>query len=71
VNLTAPFVTSKAAIKEYLKKEHEVEGKKVERGVILNVISAAGVRGYRSGWSLLPAQHLQLDTNSVALLTSL
>jgi hypothetical protein len=51
VNLTAPFVTTKAAIGEYLKKDYEVEGKKVERGVILNVISAAGVRGYRSGSS--------------------
>jgi hypothetical protein len=56
--LTAPFVTSKAAITEFLKKEggkgpgegFDV-GKIKERGVILNIISSAGIRGYRAGSS--------------------
>jgi NAD(P)-dependent dehydrogenase (short-subunit alcohol dehydrogenase family) len=53
VNLTGPYVTSKAAINHFLKKEE------AKKGVILNVISAAGAHGFRSGttiWlcSLLP-----------------
>lgn len=43
VNLTAPYVTSKAAINEFLKKDAS------QKGVILNVISAAGAHGFRAG----------------------
>jgi NAD(P)-dependent dehydrogenase (short-subunit alcohol dehydrogenase family) len=43
VNLTAPYVTSKAAINEFLKKDGP------QKGVILNVISAAGMHGFRAG----------------------
>jgi NAD(P)-dependent dehydrogenase (short-subunit alcohol dehydrogenase family) len=58
VNLTEPFVCSKVAIGELLKKggvasEGESgdvgNGKGMKRGVILNVVSAAGVRGFRAG----------------------
>ena len=45
VNLTGPFVTSQNAIRQFLKQE-EADG---QRGVILNVISAAGQFGGRAG----------------------
>jgi NAD(P)-dependent dehydrogenase (short-subunit alcohol dehydrogenase family) len=43
VNLTAPYVTSTAAINVFLKKDAD------KKGVILNVASAAGMHGYRAG----------------------
>ncbi len=43
VNLTGPYVTTKAAINEFLKKDAE------KKGVILNVASASGQRGFRAG----------------------
>jgi NAD(P)-dependent dehydrogenase (short-subunit alcohol dehydrogenase family) len=45
VNLTGPFITTQHAIRQFLKQD-EVNG---QRGVILNVISAAGNHGYRAG----------------------
>jgi NAD(P)-dependent dehydrogenase (short-subunit alcohol dehydrogenase family) len=45
VNLTGPYVTSKAAINHFLKKTGDAKTK----GVILNVISAAGLNGFRAG----------------------
>ncbi|KAI8294758.1 3-beta-hydroxycholanate 3-dehydrogenase (NAD(+)) 2, partial [Colletotrichum sp. SAR11_59] len=46
VNMTGPFVTSQAAIQQFLKQEAREGG---QRGVILNVISAAGLNGARAG----------------------
>jgi NAD(P)-dependent dehydrogenase (short-subunit alcohol dehydrogenase family) len=48
VNLTGPYVTSKAAINHFLTKPGEGRHTK---GVILNVISAAGNHGFRAGKS--------------------
>ena len=51
VNLSGPFVTSQHAIEQFLSQD-EVGG---QRGVILNVISAAGLHGGRAGmYFLLP-----------------
>ncbi|KAG7052043.1 bacilysin biosynthesis oxidoreductase bacC [Colletotrichum scovillei] len=44
VNMTGSFVTSQRAIQQFLKQE-PIDG---QRGVILNVISAAGVHGARA-----------------------
>ncbi|KAI8240666.1 3-beta-hydroxycholanate 3-dehydrogenase (NAD(+)) 2 [Colletotrichum sp. SAR 10_96] len=46
VNMTGPFVTSQAAIQQFLKQDAPEGG---QRGVILNVISAAGLNGARAG----------------------
>lgn len=60
VNLTALFVTTKAAIAEFMKRPVGKEGEGhaideiVDRGVILNIISVAGMRGYRAGISYSP-----------------
>lgn len=53
VNMTGSFVTSQHAIQQFLKQE-PVDG---QRGVILNVISAAGVHGARAGEFHLSESH--------------
>jgi NAD(P)-dependent dehydrogenase (short-subunit alcohol dehydrogenase family) len=53
VNLTAPYVTSKAAINEFLKKDGP------QKGVILNVSSAAGMHGYRAGTTNPEVKYLE------------
>jgi NAD(P)-dependent dehydrogenase (short-subunit alcohol dehydrogenase family) len=45
VNVTGPFITTKYAVKQFVKQDL-VNG---SRGVILNVISAAGSNGARAG----------------------
>jgi NAD(P)-dependent dehydrogenase (short-subunit alcohol dehydrogenase family) len=42
VNVTAPFISSQLAVRQFLEQEPK-------KGVILNVISAAGVNGFRAG----------------------
>jgi NAD(P)-dependent dehydrogenase (short-subunit alcohol dehydrogenase family) len=42
VNLTAPFISSQLAVRQFLEQEPK-------KGVILNVISGAGAHGFRSG----------------------
>jgi NAD(P)-dependent dehydrogenase (short-subunit alcohol dehydrogenase family) len=42
VNLTAPFISSQLAVRQFLAQEPA-------KGVILNVISAAGANGFRAG----------------------
>jgi len=42
VNLTAPFISSQLAVRQFLAQEPA-------KGVILNVISAAGAHGFRAG----------------------
>jgi NAD(P)-dependent dehydrogenase (short-subunit alcohol dehydrogenase family) len=42
VNLTAPFLLSKAAVNEFLSKDPH-------SGVILNIASQGGLRGFRAG----------------------
>jgi NAD(P)-dependent dehydrogenase (short-subunit alcohol dehydrogenase family) len=42
VNLTAPFISSQLAVRQFL-------GQEPKKGVILNVISGAGARGFASG----------------------
>jgi hypothetical protein len=42
VNLTAPFISSQLAVRQFL-------GQEPAGGVILNVISAAGANGFRAG----------------------
>jgi NAD(P)-dependent dehydrogenase (short-subunit alcohol dehydrogenase family) len=42
VNLTAPFISSQLAIRQFLSQEPK-------KGVILNVISGAGAHGFRAG----------------------
>lgn len=51
VNMTGPFVTSQAAIQHFLEQDAREGG---QRGVILNVISAAGLNGARAGTSSTP-----------------
>jgi NAD(P)-dependent dehydrogenase (short-subunit alcohol dehydrogenase family) len=46
VNVTAPYITMQATINQMLKQEPV-------QGVILNVISAAGLAGHRSGMVLI------------------
>ncbi|KAJ0304453.1 hypothetical protein COL5a_001107 [Colletotrichum fioriniae] len=53
VNMTGSFVTSQHAIQQFLKQE-PVDG---QRGVILNVISAAGVHGARAGVAYTASKH--------------
>ncbi|KAK1657425.1 bacilysin biosynthesis oxidoreductase bacC [Colletotrichum godetiae] len=53
VNMTGSFVTSQHAIQQFLKQEL-VDG---QRGVILNVISAAGVHGARAGVAYTASKH--------------
>ncbi|KAL0931220.1 short-chain dehydrogenase reductase sdr [Colletotrichum truncatum] len=53
VNMTGLFVTSQHAIRQFLKQE-PVGG---QRGVILNVISAAGVNGARAGVAYTASKH--------------
>ncbi|KAK1711917.1 bacilysin biosynthesis oxidoreductase bacC [Colletotrichum acutatum] len=53
VNMTGSFVTSQRAIQQFLKQE-PVDG---QRGVILNVISAAGVHGARAGVAYTASKH--------------
>lgn len=57
VNMTGPFVTSQNAIKQFLKQELVGE----QRGVILNVISAAGSFGGRAGKSNRRLMHWEDD----------
>ncbi|KAF5527808.1 3-beta-hydroxycholanate 3-dehydrogenase (NAD(+)) 2 [Colletotrichum aenigma] len=54
VNMTGPFVTSQAAIQQFLKQEAREGG---QRGVILNVISAAGLNGARAGVAYTASKH--------------
>ena len=46
INLTAPYVTSKASINEFMKKDAD------RKGIILNVALAVGLHVYRAGISL-------------------
>ncbi|CAI0653559.1 unnamed protein product, partial [Colletotrichum noveboracense] len=54
VNMTGPFVTSQAAIQQFLKQDAREGG---QRGVILNVISAAGLNGARAGVAYTASKH--------------
>ncbi|KAF4827929.1 3-beta-hydroxycholanate 3-dehydrogenase (NAD(+)) 2 [Colletotrichum tropicale] len=54
VNMTGPFVTSQTAIQQFLKQEAREGG---QRGVILNVISAAGLNGARAGVAYTASKH--------------
>ncbi|KAJ0343003.1 hypothetical protein COL154_011432 [Colletotrichum chrysophilum] len=54
VNMTGPFVTSQAAIQQFLKQDPREGG---QRGVILNVISAAGLNGARAGVAYTASKH--------------
>ncbi|KAF9877496.1 hypothetical protein CkaCkLH20_05196 [Colletotrichum karsti] len=53
VNMTGPFITSQQAIRQFLKQDI-VGG---QRGVILNVISAAGTHGARAGVAYTASKH--------------
>ncbi|TEA13529.1 3-beta-hydroxycholanate 3-dehydrogenase (NAD(+)) 2 [Colletotrichum sidae] len=53
VNLTGPFITTQHAIKQFLQQE-PVGG---QRGVVLNVISAAGLNGARAGVAYTASKH--------------
>ncbi|WYZ39913.1 hypothetical protein EsH8_IV_000254 [Colletotrichum jinshuiense] len=53
VNMTGAFITSQHAIRQFLKQE-PVGG---QRGVILNVISAAGLNGARAGVAYTASKH--------------
>ncbi|GJC80883.1 3-beta-hydroxycholanate 3-dehydrogenase (NAD(+)) 2 [Colletotrichum liriopes] len=53
VNTTGPFITSQLAVRQFLKQE-PVDG---QRGVILNVISAAGLHGGRAGVAYTVSKH--------------
>ncbi|EQB50184.1 hypothetical protein CGLO_10392 [Colletotrichum gloeosporioides Cg-14] len=54
VNMTGPFITSQAAIQQFLKQDAREDG---QRGVILNVISAAGLNGARAGVAYTASKH--------------
>ncbi|KAI8274364.1 3-beta-hydroxycholanate 3-dehydrogenase (NAD(+)) 2 [Colletotrichum sp. SAR 10_98] len=54
VNMTGPFVTSQAAIQQFLKQDAPEGG---QRGVILNVISPAGLNGARAGVAYTASKH--------------
>ncbi|KAF4926203.1 3-beta-hydroxycholanate 3-dehydrogenase (NAD(+)) 2 [Colletotrichum viniferum] len=54
VNMTGPFVTSQAAIQHFLEQDAREGG---QRGVILNVISAAGLNGARAGVAYTASKH--------------
>ncbi|KAF3808599.1 2-(S)-hydroxypropyl-CoM dehydrogenase [Colletotrichum gloeosporioides] len=54
VNMTGPFITSQAAIQQFLKQDAREGG---QRGVILNVISAAGLNGARAGVAYTASKH--------------
>ncbi|GKT54065.1 short-chain dehydrogenase [Colletotrichum tofieldiae] len=53
VNTTGPFITSQLVVRQFLKQE-PVDG---QRGVILNVISAAGLHGGRAGVAYTVSKH--------------
>ncbi|TQN70528.1 3-beta-hydroxycholanate 3-dehydrogenase (NAD(+)) 2 [Colletotrichum shisoi] len=53
INTTGPFITSQIAIRQFLKQE-PVDG---QRGVILNVISVAGLHGGRAGVAYTVSKH--------------
>ncbi|OLN83718.1 Levodione reductase 4 [Colletotrichum chlorophyti] len=53
VNMTGSFITSQVAIRQFLKQELVRE----QRGVILNVISAAGLHGARAGVAYTASKH--------------
>ncbi|KAF2671787.1 short chain dehydrogenase/oxidoreductase [Microthyrium microscopicum] len=61
VNLTAPFLSSQVAIKQFLAQEPK-------GGVILNVASAAGQNGYRAGAAYTASKHglIGLTKNTAA-----
>jgi len=50
VNLTAPFISSQLAVRQFLAQEPA-------KGVILNVISAAGASGFRAGCAYTASKH--------------
>ncbi|KAF6834475.1 short-chain dehydrogenase reductase sdr [Colletotrichum plurivorum] len=55
VNMTGPFVTSQLAVRQFLKQKPV--GEDGQRGVVLNVISAAGLHGARAGVAYTASKH--------------
>ncbi|KAF2395845.1 bacilysin biosynthesis oxidoreductase bacC [Trichodelitschia bisporula] len=54
VNVTGPYLTSQACVRQFLAQEARDDG---TRGVIVNIISAAGIRGHRAGAAYTASKH--------------